>query len=400
MKGPPKVICPKLSDSEHRVRLIGELMSLMDSGSATSAVEIDNKIAACFKQYADCTPQTISPDIVHLFLAVHSKAKPVVPPKCLIKSNAASSLERYSKLERVVRSVTIFDKDISIRDFLMEMEAVVTDLNCDISESEFRYIMLNKLSTKIKSILTVAHSTATLPQIYTHLLNLYDNSSSERDVFSTLVSGKQNFSNLKEYLEYTLRLLSNIGSSKESSNAMIHNLKVHLPARVYDHIIDYADKYQALKGKAPPVDKIVGIFYTHSETIDKLFSSKGHSKFNEVKIDTPQHCTVCGKPGHTENSCLNKATCPKCNSSGHTMSYCKLNKPLCQKCGQSGHLTMECRSRCRLCNALAQNAVMCPVYSNIEPAQIHCARCFDSMNLNYSTPHHNAETFLLKKNSY
>ena len=401
-KKKPETSRSMIPSSEKRVRLVGELLQLMESGKASSASDVDAKLSSCFQEYLTCATPALHPDVEHLFLTSHTKTKPITPPKCLKKSNNVSSLERYSKLERVFRSVPMFDnKDINVRDFLQEMSNVVSDLGCDVTEAEFKYILLNKIASKIKAILTASQSSATLSSIYDHLQNLYDNTSSERDVFSSLVSGKQNFQSLKEYLEYTLRLLSNIRSTKESSQALIHNLKLYLPPRIYDRIVEYSDKYESLKKETPPVEKIVSILYTNREAIDKHFQSKNTHKYNELKIDMQQEsCSICHKRGHSEAQCYRRSVCPICNKVGHTPNYCKQNKPICQKCGRTGHLTAECRARCRLCNAMTHNAVQCPIYTNIEPAQIHCAKCFDNVALKLFHPTSSCRNFGNPKNGY
>lgn len=384
-------------NSEKRVRLIGELITLMDSGSPSSVIELDKKLAECFRQYATCTTPTLNPEVENLFLTTHIKLKPITPPTCLKKSTNVTSLDRYTKLERIFRSVPIFDnKDISVRDFLLELHTVVSDLGCDITEAEYKYILLNKLASKIKAVLMASHKSATLVQIYEHLINLYDNTSSERDIFSSLVSGKQNFNSLKEYLEFTLRLLSNIRSSRESTNALLINLKNHLPPRIYDKIVDFIDRYESLKKETPPVEKIINILYSNREAIDKHFNSKGTQKFNEVKLE--ERCSVCNRTGHNEKTCYKKATCSKCNTMGHTSGYCKQNKPLCSRCGRIGHLTNECRARCRLCNSLTHNSVQCPVYINIEPAQNYCSKCYEQVALKLFHPTNLCRNFVGQKN--
>ena len=117
-KKKPETSRSMIPSSERRVRLVGELLQLMESGKASSASDVDAKLSSCFQEYLTCATPTLHPDVEHLFLTSHTKTKPITPPKCLKKSNNVSSLERYSKLERVFRSVPMFDnKDINVRDF-------------------------------------------------------------------------------------------------------------------------------------------------------------------------------------------------------------------------------------------------------------------------------------------
>lgn len=389
------IVCNDLTpNSENRVRLIGELITLMNSKNASSVVELDKKLADCFNCYYKVAAPTSNPEIEHLFLTSHTKMKPIRPPKCLVKSTNVTSLDRFTKLERLFRSVPTFDnKDISIRDFLLELQTVVNDLGCNVTEGEFKYLLLNKIHPKIKTVLMASHSTSTLEGIYEHLLNIYDNTSSERDVFSSLVGSKQHFNSLKEYLEYTLKLLSTIKSTKESTNALLHNLKLHLPPRIYDKITDFSDRYEALKKETPPVERIINILYSNRDTIDKHFASKTPNKFNEVKLDI-EKCGYCHKEGHNEKNCFKKSVCTKCNTMGHNANFCRQNKPVCAKCARVGHLTAECRARCRLCNALTHNSVHCPVYTNIEPAQAYCNKCYERINLKLYHPTHQCKNFL------
>ena len=401
-----------ISPPEHRVKMVGELLELLNNKQACSVSDIDNKLSACLNTYSQTMSPSANHNLENMFLTVNRK-KTITPPTCLSTSTKATSLDRFSKIDRVFRSVPVFNNtDMSIVDFLHDMSAVVTELNCDITEGEFKYVLLSKLSPKVKSVLLASRKNASLAQIYEFLSSIYDLSPTERDTFATLVAGKTSHSNLTEYLEHTLKLISNIQSDKEAINALLYNLKFNIPPRIYDRVTDYVDSYENLKSSSPPIEKILGVLFQYRSDIDKHMSSKGQSRFNEVKTDgqliqTSQlNCSYCGKSNHSEAICYRKMICSTCNKIGHTKEVCKvrpsmnrpINRPLCTKCGRQGHVTSECIARCRLCNSESHNAVHCPLYTSIEPAQSPCSKCLANTFIRLYHPTNSCRQFNSAKN--
>ena len=208
---------------------------------------------------------------------------------------------------------------------------------------------------------------------------MYDTSQTEREVFSNIVGGVNKVTSLKDYLENILKSLSKIKNNKEA--VFLHNLKTHMPPRVYEKVTEYYDRYEQIKNSPPTIEQIVSILYSNREQIDKYLSSS-KNKFNEVKgtnenLEIEKFCNECKKSGHNSQQCYKKQTCNLCNEIGHTSRVCRTkNSVVSVKCGKYGRITSECISRGRLCNGL-HNAVACPVYLTIEPSQSACNRCYE-----------------------
>ena len=117
-------------------------------------------------------------------------------------------LDRLSKLQRLFQPIPIFTNsaEFSIRELLSSINNIVESLGFELSEQEFKLLLSQKLSPRIKTIIK-DHQSDSIESIHNTLLNLYDLSESKREAFSCLVNNKTKPLNLRSFIEETKAFL-------------------------------------------------------------------------------------------------------------------------------------------------------------------------------------------------
>ena len=136
-------------------------------------------------------------------------------------------LDRLSKLQRLFQPIPIFTNsaEFSIRELLSSINNIVESLGFELSEQEFKLLLSQKLSPRIKTIIK-DHQSDSIESIYNTLLNLYDLSESKREAISCLVNNKTKPLNLRSFIEETLRLLAlSLKSPSQQEQLFIHSLE-------------------------------------------------------------------------------------------------------------------------------------------------------------------------------
>ena len=297
-------------------------------------------------------------------------------------------LDRLSKLQRLFQPIPIFTNsaEFSIRELLSSINNIVESLGFELSEQEFKLLLSQKLSPRIKTIIK-DHQSDSIESIYNTLLNLYDLSESKREAFSCLVNNKTKPLNLRSFIEETLRLLAlSLKSPDQQAQLFIHSLESVLPPRIYEKITDFCDHNEAITGQLPSLPSIVDLLYKYRLEIDSYITKSNKKPFIsynrieygediEQSIPVRQNggCSTCNKTNHTSENCYQNRTCDNCGRSGHVERFCKQEK-VCKICRKTGHVANSCFTRCRLCND-GHRTVVCPAYPGIEPAQVPCSLC-------------------------
>ncbi len=336
--------------------------------------------------------------------------KDLYPPINLKTTNKTVDLDKLNKLQRVFQNIPIFtnDKNYTIRELLNGMNNIVENLGFQISESEYELILNQKLSPRVKSAVR-GYKHDNLKGLFANLLNIYDSSESHHEAFSALVSQKNKFNNLHDFMEENLRLLSlSRKNSEQQSQLFIHSVEGILPKRIFEKLLDFLDSYEVInQGEYPPLPKLVDFIYKFRTEIDAHMAKtyKG-SKYNFAQTNESDNeietggrnqismmtCAVCKKTNHSTDNCFKTKTCEVCNNNGHIGKYCKLKKT-CQKCGKSGHVSANCFIRCRLCNSPAHGSVNCDLYPGLEPSQVECPRCANKLFIKLYHPPNKCVSF-------
>ena len=338
------------------------------------------------------------------FLGENTRGKEVSPPKFLLKSNTRGSLGRIRQMQHAFLSVPVFKDDgaCTIREMLGDLNNTAKYINnfTDITESEFRIVLENKLSPGVKTSLT-SYKCKTLEDMYANLLNLYSVEEHHWDAFSSLMIDTKKYATLKEFIDNTMRRLSLVHQSAEMKSAMFyHALKTFLPPRLAERLAEYVDLYEkANQRQTPPIPMLIGKVFAWRASIDEhLAKGKNSSKFNMAEIvkevekthvTKENGCTICGYSNHTANNCVRNAICLACGLKGHTHHICRNPKrEVCTRCFRGGHRSDKCKVKltCRLCNSADHLTVKCPIYPGEEPVQGACQRCEEKMHIRLFHP--------------
>jgi len=379
-----------------KMSTLGELSSELEK-KKIDGDNLDRIMKELFSHYN--TEQDKIDNIVSerfLMLNTCRNHKDLYPPINLKTTNKTVDLDKLNKLQRVFQNIPIFtnDKNYTIRELLNGMNNIVENLGFQISESEYELILNQKLSPRVKSAVR-GYKHDNLKGLFANLLNIYDSSESHHEAFSALVSQKNKFNNLHEFMEENLRLLSlSRKNSDQQSQLFVHSVQHILPKRVFEKLLEFLDSYEIIhKGKYPELPTLVDFIYKFKSEVDAHMETnyKGQ-KYNFAQTNesededetsgnnsfSSQKCSICNKNNHSKEKCFKTKQCNNCNSMGHIERYCNKEKK-CNKCGKSGHTVTTCFIRCRLCNSPAHGAVNCNIYPGIEPAQIACTNCSKSL---------------------
>ena len=168
------------------------------------------------------------------------------------------------------------------------MNSVVENLGIELSENEFELILNQKLSPRIKTAIR-GYKHENLKALFANLLNIYDSSETHHEAFSALVNQKSKFSNLHDFTEETLRLLSlSRKNSEQQSQLFVHSVENVVPKRVYEKLLEFLDSYELLhNGRYPELPILVDFVYKYRQEIDTFMSKnyKGH-KFNFAQTES------------------------------------------------------------------------------------------------------------------
>jgi hypothetical protein len=379
-----------------KMSTLGELSSELEK-KKIDGDNLDRIMKELFSHYN--TEQDKIDNIVSerfLMLNTCRNHKDLYPPINLKTTNKTVDLDKLNKLQRVFQNIPIFtnDKNYTIRELLNGMNSIVENLGFQISESEYELILNQKLSPRVKSAVR-GYKHDNLKGLFANLLNIYDSSESHHEAFSALVSQKNKFNNLHEFMEENLRLLSlSRKNSDQQSQLFVHSVQHILPKRVFEKLLEFLDSYEIIhKGKYPELPTLVDFIYKFKSEVDAHMAKnyKG-PKYNFAQTNESededetsgnnsfpsQKCSICNKNNHSTEKCFKTKQCNNCNSMGHIERYCNREKK-CSKCNKSGHTVTTCFIRCRLCNSPAHGAVNCNIYPGIEPAQIACTNCSKSL---------------------
>ena len=378
-----------------KLSTLGELTSELDK-KRIDGDNLDRIMKDLFKQYTDS--KTIDDLVSERFLMINTMRnnKDLGPPANLKSTNKKIDLDRMTKLQRLFGNVPVFknNTDFTIRELLNGLNAITENLGFDMTETEYELILNQKLSPRIKNAVR-GYKHDSLKGLIANLLNIYDCSESHHEAFSAIVNQKSKFSNLHDFTEETLRLLSlSRKNSDQQSQLFVHSVQHILPKRVFEKLLEFLDSYEIIhKGKYPELPTLVDFIYKFKSEVDAHMAKnyKG-PKYNFAQTNESededetsgnnsfpsQKCSICNKNNHSTEKCFKTKQCNNCNSMGHIERYCNREKK-CSKCNKSGHTVTTCFIRCRLCNSPAHGAVNCNIYPGIEPAQIACTNCSKSL---------------------
>ena len=179
-------------------------------------------------------------------------------------------------------------------------------------------ILNQKLSPRIKNAIR-GYKHDSLKGLIANLLNIYDCSESHHEAFSAIVNQKSKFTNLHDFTEETLRLLSlSRKNSDHQSQLFVHSVQHILPKRVFEKLLEFLDSYEIIhKGKYPELPTLVDFIYKFKSEVDahmaknykgpKYHFAQTNESENEDETNgnnsfPSQRCSICNKNNHsTEN---------------------------------------------------------------------------------------------------
>ena len=331
----------------------------------------------------------------------------ISPPKNLSSTKKKIDIDRLSKYQRIFNAIPIFDntQEFSIRDLLCNLNQICEGLGFEVNRNEFEILLNQKLSAKVKTAIR-SYNISSLEDFYNTLINIYDRDYTKREAFSALMNNKKSYSNIKDFTEETLKLLTlSQKDIEEQAKIFVHACENVVPIRIFEKIVDYVDTFESLnEGKHPLLPNIIDILYKHKIEIDAYLGKTHKSKANtfnmlqtteDGSVNQERFCTICEKPGHENNNCFKTKTCQNCFKQGHIDKYCKKEK-FCSSCNRKGHIATSCFTRCRLCNEQSHQSVQCPKYKGQEPSQEPCSKCLNSMFIKLYHPSSKCKSFSSK----
>ena len=383
--------------------------------------QLDSKVKKLVNEYVsgsqlnddlrDLTTNVTNLKINHNNAKLSSQIK---PPSCLIPDNLferpGNSLDRVAKLSRVFSLVPSFDvtKDLNIADFLTMCNSHVSDLRCELSVSEFKNMVLAKLSPKTRA-LVVSHikggnDQAGLQELYNYLINLYGSTEDQVTAWQKLTSDGPTYSSLRELLEDIVRLL-NIAKvpEQEKVHLLMNNLRKAIEPHVYDRLLDWVWSCERIDGRQVEMSQLLEYLNRYKERIEvsMIKKSKRGKVYTVVteKGRTQDVCTKCNRSGHDQSQCFSDIVCKRCNIKGHIARFCQKDL-VCSNCGKPNHIKENCRARsnekCRLCNG-NHATVTCEKYKHEQPVRQPCKICLEQKNMRLYHPM--SKCFLAKNNS-
>jgi hypothetical protein len=297
----------------------------------------------------------------------------ILPPNCKPEVEK-KGIRRLKDLITLFNFVPNFDntKVIDIRSFLTALNSVVSEIGQDISAQEFKYILLAKLSPKVRLLLqSQLKNDQSLQSIYQHLLGIYDLSLTPEDAWNCLTQGAGGkFQTLKDIIEHYVHLMDIAHvEPKNRASLFISVLKNHLDSTMYDRLIEFKTTYSKMYNGELTMNVILDYLSRYHVTINKSLDKPKSKIFNvqqsaEVK---EKGCTLCNRPNHTEKNC-----------------WSKTGVPTCVNCGKKGHRQEKCLRKndyCRLCGDFTHKSVHCSVYKNTEPVRGKCLICFEKLGV-------------------
>ena len=392
-----------------KMNTLGELSSELDK-KRIDGHNLDRIMKDLFEQYST-EKEKIDNMVSERFLMLNTcrSHKELEPPANLKTTNKTVDLDKLTKLQRVFQNIPIFanDKNYTVRELLNGLNGIVENLGFQISEAEYELILNQKLSPRVKNAVR-GYKHENLKGLFTNLLNLYDCSETRHEAFSALVNQRNKFTNLHDFMEENLRLLSlSRKNSDQQSQLFVHSVEHILPKRILEKLLEFLDSYEMIhSGKFPELPVLVDFIYKFRQEIDgHMAKTYKSSKYNfvqtnesgdeeETKGDSQvsKICGFCNKPGHSTEQCFKTKTCTRCNTQGHIERYCKKQR-VCKKCGKTGHSVSNCFIRCRLCNSPLHGAVTCDVYYNTEPSQVECMKCANKLFIKLYHPANKCKSF-------
>ena len=265
----------------------------------------------------------------------------------------------------MVPSFDVTNKTLNIADFLTMCNSHVSDLRCELSVSEFKNMVLAKLSPKTRA-LVVSHikggnDQAGLQELYNYLINLYGSTEDQVTAWQKLTSDGPTYASLRELLEDIVRLL-NIAKvpEPEKVHLLMNNLRRAIEPHVYDHLLDWVWSCERIDGCQVDMSQLLGYLNRYKDRIEhsmlKMSRETKKGKFFTVvteKGKSADLCDRCHRSGHDQSQCFLDKVCNRCKATGHIARFCRSNL-VCSNCGKQNHLKENCRARsndkCHLCD--------------------------------------------------
>jgi len=255
----------------------------------------------------------------------------ILPPNCKPEVEK-KGIRRLKDLITLFNFVPNFDntKVIDISSFLTALNSVVAEIGQDISAQEFKYILLAKLSPKVRLLLqSQLKNDQSLQSIYQHLLGIYDLSLTPEDAWNCLTQGAGGkFHTLKDIIEHYVHLMDIAHvEPKNRASLFISVLKHHLDSNMYDRLIEFKITYSKMYNGELTMNVILDYLSRHHVTINKSLD-KPKSKIYNIQQGTEvrvKGCLLCNRQNHTDEDCWSKTgvpTCVNCGIKGHVEKKC------------------------------------------------------------------------------
>ena len=225
--------------------------------------QLETILEDIFKSNCKNKPNTTVPNLAKIDLkeiirlirtpTVNTKQSNYIkPPHNLISDNdpnrPLSSLDRTSLLLRVFSSIPLFQNNprkITIRHFLSACNSIVSDLDCLITENEFKNMCLQRIAPNIRYtvVTTIEKFTGleALQTLYHYLHVVFDNSLNKFQAIEGLILGNAKYGSVNEWFQGVEQLskLAQIDDEATKITLFICNLKNYLDEAIFDKLLQF-----------------------------------------------------------------------------------------------------------------------------------------------------------------
>ena len=411
------------TELRERVYKMNKLLNALEGQEKVGIRELDQSIKDTLDAYSRSRQELQTPALKDIVAAVkleisqdrlgnikNSGIALIEPPSCLISDLSDSaptpSLDRTGKLIRCFATIPAFDDtsvNMSIRDFLRAFNLGVQDLGCDVTINEFKNLLLNRLSPRIRSVVSSHIQGKTgfgaLLELYRFLQVLYDSSHTRHQAVQALYTDTQSYTTLRDFYVGTCRLLESAGIDDRTKPILFLNaLRPLVEESQWEKLLDHVLSFEENHGSPLGLEQLMNYLSRFKESIERSLARQKVDRRKKVytvqavqtapkePLGTPQspshppvpkaayRCDICSKVGHTASTCWHaNKRCDKCQGPHQTW---QCQGPICKKCGMGGHREDQCRSICRLCGGL-HNATNCTRYARMQPIKGNCALCLN-----------------------
>jgi len=386
-------------EEKDRLRTLLELLSMMSPDrQSIEHSDLEQQLKKVVNNYVDLTPLKAHIDAqisgAHGSRAYNVTRSLVTPPTGFSSEVKEPNLRRLKDIMFIFSCVKTFDNLSSahdIRSFLMAMGSAVAGIECSITATEFRYAVVNKMSSQIRQMVsTHLGGDHSLEALYHHLMVLYDVAHTPDSAWLALTATHTTkFTSLRSLLEHALSLMDMAGvESSTRAPLFISILRNHIDEATYARILDWKLDYQKNYLQPLTLTTLMDYLGRFRSNIDRHLErnhrnqDKGGKVYNVKQGERMEQRREPVNHGPRHGNRSSAPVCKHCQRTGHNSEQCWFQSK-CQTCGRK-HETFNCPG-CKLCGSAQHSSVRCDRYK-CEPVSGVCKFCLDRMNVRLFHP--------------